>query len=113
MKDTTIFDEHFKKFSNNRFNSNTSEDIKKLETDFNIICSKIEKQGDDEIKKFLEHHKSDLKFTKGEVCKLVSTVYKLIIQVNYESKVKNLYNKSSTTYENLCYDVFHYLFNVE
>jgi len=55
MKDITTFDEHFEEFANNRFNSNISEDIEKLEADFNNICSKIEKHCDDEIKKLLEH----------------------------------------------------------
>ena len=57
MKDITIFDEHFEEFANSRFNSNTSKDIQKLEDDFNSICSMIEKQGDDEIKKLLEFAK--------------------------------------------------------
>lgn len=55
MKDISIFDEHFEDFTNNRFYSNTSEEIEKLETDFNAICSRIEKHGDSEIKKLLEH----------------------------------------------------------
>jgi len=54
MKEITIFDEHFEDFANNWFNSNTSEDIEKLEKDFNHICSMIEKQGNDEIKKLLD-----------------------------------------------------------
>jgi len=51
MKDINNFDEHFEDFANDRFNSNTTEEIKRLEADFNSICSIIEKQINDETKK--------------------------------------------------------------
>ena len=54
MKDTNIFNKHFEDFVYNRFNSNTSEEIEQLETDFTTICSLIKQQSSDEIKKLLE-----------------------------------------------------------
>lgn len=75
MKENNNFDEQFEGFAYNRFTSNTTEEIEELETDFNNICSKIERQIDTETKKLLEYQNYIILRNHRNMIELVVFIY--------------------------------------